>query len=76
MKEATGELNMTILVIISIGILSAFFFTVLWPSMNNNLNMKTKCRQAICGNVKNGDVVDGMVNCTYKGQPLVCPYKG
>ena len=84
MKEATGELNMTIVVIIAIGILTAFFFTIIWPALNNNLAKNAKCSDAIC----KGESVNGEPNCTYyfkdknghamedKKVELVCPWKG
>lgn len=48
MKEATGELNMTVIVSISIGILAAFFFTVLWPMINGNFQRNSQCNKAVC----------------------------
>ncbi len=48
MKEATGELNITVIVAISIGILAAFFFGFLWPLLNNNFHRTAQCRNAIC----------------------------
>ena len=48
MKEATGELNMTVIVSISIGILSAFFFGVLWPMISNNFERNSQCNKAVC----------------------------
>lgn len=37
MKEATGELNMTVVTIIAIGAIVAFFW-VLWPQIQNTIN--------------------------------------
>ncbi len=48
MKEATGELNMTVIVSISIGILSAFFFGVLWPMISGNFERNSQCNKAVC----------------------------
>lgn len=48
MKEATSELNITVIVAISIGILSAFFFGIIWPAINHNFKANTQCNQAIC----------------------------
>ena len=92
MKEATGELNATVVVVITIGILSTFFFTIIWPRLKGNLNANTKCASAICkvekGKLeevctehKNG--VCSKIRCTYyeskndkKGIEIICPYKG
>ena len=35
MKEASGELNMTVVTIIAI---AAFFTAVIWPNIRNSLN--------------------------------------
>lgn len=37
MKEATGELNMTVVTIIAIGAVIAFFW-VMWPRIQNTIN--------------------------------------
>ena len=37
MKEATGELNMTVITIIAIGAIIAFFW-VMWPKIQNTIN--------------------------------------
>ena len=31
MKEATGELNLTIIIVIAVGALMAFLYTPIWP---------------------------------------------
>lgn len=36
MKEATGELNMTVVTIVLIGVITAFF-TVFWPTIRTNI---------------------------------------
>ncbi|MDD6419413.1 MAG: hypothetical protein PUF66_04565 [Clostridium sp.] len=36
MKEATGELNMTVVTIVLIGVITAFF-TVFWPTIRENI---------------------------------------
>ncbi len=33
-----GELNMTVVVIIAIGAISAFFIGVIWPNIQNTIN--------------------------------------
>ena len=37
MKEATGELNMTVITIIAIGAIIAFFW-VMWPKIQDTIN--------------------------------------
>ena len=84
MKEATGELNATVTVVLTIAILSAFFFTVIWPSLNNNLKASTRCSDAYCPKV-NGQIrckeksktgACLTVYCKYKGNEVICPFKG
>ena len=87
MKEATGELNATVVVVITIGLLSTFFFTVIWPRLNDNLHANSKCSDAYCSNeaikncTKNDKGVCIKVNCKYKDKnnkehDITCPYKG
>ena len=52
MKEATGELNMTVVTIIAIGAVVAFFW-FMWPSIRNTINGTwggvSNCVGASCG---------------------------
>ncbi len=79
MKEATGELNMTIFVVIVVAILTAFFYFIIWPLIKNNMASNTKCSDAICENRPNQD---GTVNCYYqdengnKTNTFTCVWKG
>lgn len=77
MKEATGELQNTVVVVISIAILIAFFYYTLWPVLKNNFESKTSCSQAICEQCESGDCKT--VKCHKKGEPnntFECVYKG
>ena len=77
MKEATGELNNTMVVVISVSILLAFFFFTLWPIIRNNFTAKSKCEQAICAKCPSGNCKS--VECYLKGkqdQKFECVYKG
>ena len=38
MKEASGELNMTVITIIAIAGIAAFFATIIWPRIQNSVN--------------------------------------
>lgn len=81
MKEATGELNMTVVVVLAVGALTAFFYFSVWPMIKNSNNQYTKCTNAVCekcvsGNCKtvtcryydeNGNQVGDSFNCVYKG---------
>ena len=37
MKEATGELNMTVIVIIAIAAVAALFYAFLWPAIKSGM---------------------------------------
>lgn len=76
MKEATGELNGTLMVVIAIAALSAIFFTVIWPMIRSDLKDSAKCSTAICDK---GVDSDGMVYCRApknKKDEIHCPYRG
>ena len=89
MKETTGELNMTIIVVIAVAILVAFFYFVIWPSLDENFEANSKCSRAICllpdeckGKKKNdnacNEVLEGLVECKVPGSEtkIYCPWKG
>lgn len=68
MKEATGELNMTVITVVAIAAIAAFFYVFVWPgirvSIANN-NCAAECgknsagtedhfKEAVKGNFKEG----------------------
>ena len=79
MKEATGELNMTVVVVIAVGILAAFFYTTIWPLIRNTYVATSKCSDAVCDP---STVSNGKATCIYyiNGQPqgnsFECVWKG
>lgn len=83
MKEATGELNATVVVVISIGILSAFFYYTVWPTLNDNFTAQSKCSKAWCenpcgeGSGKNSCGAT-TAKCYYGNdrKVITCPWKG
>lgn len=88
MKEATGELNLAVIVAISVGILAAFFFGVMWPMINQNFQRNAQCSKAICDckDAKNNgykctchmpSASDTDDNTNYYGtDTFYCPFKG
>ena len=48
MKEATGELNMTVVTVVAIAAVAAFFYAFVWPAIKNSINRSTKCADAVC----------------------------
>lgn len=49
MKEATGELNMTVVTVVAIAAVGAFFYAFVWPSIQKGLANNT------CKNLCPGD---------------------
>ncbi|MBE6140664.1 MAG: hypothetical protein E7172_03920 [Firmicutes bacterium] len=79
MKEVTGELNVTIIVAISIGVLTAFFFGFIWPALNGNFDRNASCKKAVCdcsmcANYRGDEAC--MCECVVDGTELECIYKG
>lgn len=54
MKETTGELNMTLVIVLAVAVLVAFFYFVIWPSVDDNFQSNSKCSRAICENPCSG----------------------
>ena len=82
MKEATGELNMTVVIVIAVGILAAFFYTVIWPAISNNFHSNANCNDAIC-ECPNNATNCKLANCYLvdengdkDGDTFQCPWKG
>ena len=46
MKEATGELNVTVITVVAIAAVAAFFYAFIWPIVKNNLNRQNLCSAA------------------------------
>lgn len=46
MKEATGELNITVITIIAIAAVAALFYAFIWPMIKNNIDRSTRCANA------------------------------
>ena len=59
MKEATGELNMTVVTVVAIAAVAAFFYAFVWPGIKNNIKASTYCATAVCYD-------NDVKNCHYK----------
>ena len=80
MKEASGELNLTVVVVMAVAALMAFFYTLIWPTIKNNMTANTKCQAAVCKKCEDPNGCS-MVDCTYtdkKGNKtnMQCDWKG
>ncbi len=60
MKEATGELNMTVVTVVAIAAVAAFFYAFVWPSIKNSIKANTYCATATCTSCSGGKC-----QCTY-----------
>lgn len=77
MKEASSELNATVVVVLAIGVLMAFFYYTIWPILKDNFEKNSQCSKAIC-ETKDEDN-DGYVTCHSKDdstRDFKCVYKG
>ena len=43
MKEATGELNMTVITVVAIAAVAAFFYAFIWPSIKKSILSQSVC---------------------------------
>lgn len=81
MKEATGELNMTLVIVIAVASLAAFFYTIIWPSISNNFHSNANCNDAIC-ECPNNKTDCEMADCYIldkngkESSKFKCPWKG
>lgn len=48
MKEATGELNMTVVTVVAIAAVAAFFYAFVWPGIKKTIEASTYCAMASC----------------------------
>ena len=70
MKEATGELNMTVITVVAIAAVGALFTFFVWPNIQSNLALNSACSSTDAnGNYKTGDskiqaTDDGYVSCS------------
>ena len=87
MKETTSELNLTLIVVMAIGVLVAFFYFAVWPKVNENFEANSSCSKAWCENPcgKAGtnscpEAFDGLATCWIgkkeDGKKIMCPWKG
>ena len=73
MKEATGELNMTVITVVAIAAVGMLFTIFVWPNIQSNMALNTACSQTDAnGNYSTatgaltttGTANDGQVTCT------------
>lgn len=70
MKEATGELNMTVITVVAIAAISLLFTMFVWPNIQSSIALNTACSNIDAnGNYSTnsdgiGDDEDGAVSCS------------
>jgi hypothetical protein len=76
MKEATGELNMTVVTVVAIAAVAAFFYAFIWPGIKRTIQTQSICSNGpnytvgtagqadyiACGNTNAGN---GTYQCQY-----------
>ena len=74
MKEATGELNMTVITVVAIAAVAAFFYAFVWPTIQTNLQLTTACNAAGNNTYEDADNGISCANgvCTVKGKTKTC----
>lgn len=70
MKEATGELNMTVVTVVAVAALMVFFYAVIWPTIKTGMALNNACNTAGQSDYKqsfdNGDSINcSKGTCTY-----------
>ena len=70
MKEATGELNMTVITVVAIAAVGALFTLFVWPNIQSNLALSSACSNVNSrGNYNSEDAAlknatsDGYMSC-------------
>jgi len=72
MKEATGELNMTVVTVIAIAAIGVLFYTVVWPIIERNIQNSTNCANAICQPCSGGTASCQYYDESNKLTPITC----
>lgn len=78
MKEATGELNMTVVTVVAIAAVAAFFYAFVWPSVRTSIINNTKCADAVCTNCTEQNGVEKCTGCVASDGTALegsCQYK-
>ena len=78
MKEATGELNSTLIVVIAIAGLMALFSIIIFPMIMDGFNKRAQCADAICDRGYNKNYMSYCYSPKDSGKTNIfeCPYRG
>lgn len=79
MKEATGELNMTVVTIVAIAALVTFFYLVIWPTIQTGMALTSACSSAggaaYSTTLDDGSTITCTKNTAKSGTNSSCTYK-
>ena len=79
MKEATGELNMTVITVVAIAAVAAFFYAFVWPNIQNSIKANTYCATAQCTDCQTGKGNSTSCKCYYGDNfdqgPITCTFR-
>jgi hypothetical protein len=81
MKQATSEVSASVIVVTAVALLTAVFFSVIWPMLRQSMFEDSNCANAICdkGYIPNGKH-KGQTYCynpyDKKKDIFYCPFKG
>lgn len=63
MKDAVGELNMTVVTVVAIAAVAAFFYAFIWPGIQNSIAKNTCANMCPGGAVKSASVKNNKCYC-------------
>ncbi len=63
MKEATGELNMTVVTVVAIAAIGGFFYMLIWPSIKTGMALTSACNAAGTGEYNMTDSDGNTISC-------------
>lgn len=83
MKQATGELNATVIIFSAVALLTVVFFMVVWPLVKDGFYTSANCANAVCDNgyISSGKDV-GKAYCinpqdkSASPEIFTCPFRG
>ncbi|MBE6161214.1 MAG: hypothetical protein E7158_03240 [Firmicutes bacterium] len=64
MKEATGELNMTVVTVVAVAAVGAFFYAFVWPNIKNSIVNSVESNSNECIKECQANDRTGKVDCT------------
>ena len=77
MKEATGELAGSVIVVAAVAVLTAFFFMIIWPMVKSGMEDRATCANAVCDIGVNGNHMAYCYSPADETRTIYeCPFKG